>query len=383
MKNDHYYISCGGTGGHFYPGLSIARELKKQDKDVTLLLSGVNSLSQSQAAAVYGITSLVLPKMPSPGKNPLRWLQFLWGLAGGFLITLVRFLKKRPRSLFIMGSFASAPAAAAAFFLRVPLYLHDGNARIGKANRFLSRQAKLLCTAFPAVNAAACRCPVLCTGMPIRPELEEKRHISRKEAIDGLNQEYGKNLSQDLFTILIFGGSQGAATLNKTLPEALKKLSGKSFQVIHLTGKGKLAETEKIYENSSFKYLLLESSPRMELFLGSADLVFSRSGGSSVAELTLFGKSAVLIPVRAKASAASQPACPAPTTTASAVYSINSCVSFILFFENDIFNVVDFFGDLVVEFFQFLHFIARVHDRRMIAPAERFADKIEGEGNKN
>ena len=296
MKNDHYYISCGGTGGHFYPGLSIARELKKQGKDVTLLLSGVNSLSQSQAAAAYDINSLVLPKMPSPGKNPLRWLQFLWGLAGGFLITLVRFLKKRPRSLFIMGSFASAPAAAAAFFLRVPLYLHDGNARIGKANRFLSRQAKLLCTAFPAVNADACRCPVLCTGMPIRPELEEKRHISRKEAIAGLNYEYGSDLSAALFTILIFGGSQGAATLNKTLPEALKKLSGKSFQVIHLTGKGKLAETEKIYENSSFKYLLLESSPRMELFLGSADLVFSRSGGSSVAELTLFGKSAVLIP---------------------------------------------------------------------------------------
>lgn len=296
MKNHHYYISCGGTGGHFYPGLSIARELQKQNKSVTLLLSGVNSAAQSRTASSYGIDSLVLPKMPSPGKNPLRWCLFLLGLAGGFTVTFFRFLKKRPHSLFIMGSFASAPAAAAAFLLRVPLYLHDGNARIGKANRFLSRQAKLLCTAFPAVNADKCRCPVICTGMPIRPELEEKCRISREEAIKELNHEYQSTLAPALFTILIFGGSQGAATLNKTLPESLRSLEGKSFQVIHLTGKGKLAETEKIYENATFPKLLLESSPRMELFLGCADLVFSRSGGSSVAELALFGKNAVLIP---------------------------------------------------------------------------------------
>ena len=100
----------------------------------------------------------------------------------------------------------------------------------------------------------------------------------------------------NLFTVLIFGGSQGAATLNKNIPEALKNLKGKFFQVIHLTGKGKLAETEELYQTAEFPKLLLESSPRMELFLGSADLVFSRSGGSSVAELALFGKSAVLIP---------------------------------------------------------------------------------------
>ena len=296
MKQEHCYISCGGTGGHFYPGLSIARELQKQNKEVTLLLSGVNSASQSQIARSYGIRSLVLPKMPSPGKNPLRWLQFLLGLAGGFWKTFGRFLKERPKALFVMGSFASAPAAAAAFILRVPLYLHDGNARIGKANRMLSRQAKVLCTAFPAVNADKCRCPVICTGMPLRQELEEKSRITKEEAIADLNAEYQCALKADLFTVLIFGGSQGAATLNKNIPAALKNLKGPSFQVIHLTGKGKLAETEEIYRDTEFPKLLLESSPRMELFLGSADLVFSRSGGSSVAELALFGKSAVLIP---------------------------------------------------------------------------------------
>ena len=296
MSNRTVYISCGGTGGHFFPGLSIARELKKRNESVQLLLSGVNALPQSRQAAEQGIASVELPKMPSPGRNPVKLLLFLLGLAGGFFKTFFLFLFRRPRYLIIMGSFASAPAALAAFFLCVPVYLHDGNARIGKANRFLSRIAKFMGTAFPAVNGSSCRCPVICTGMPLRPELEEKRGISKSEALAALNREYNAQLKEELFTILIFGGSQGAATINNNLPHALNSLAGKVFQVIHLTGKGKLEETLKLYEKSSFPRLVLESSPLMELFLGSADLVFSRSGGSSVAELALFGKNAVLVP---------------------------------------------------------------------------------------
>ena len=296
MSKERVYISCGGTGGHFFPGLSIARELKERACDIRLLLSGVNSAVQSRQAAAYGIDSVVLPKMPSPGKNPLRLILFLLGLAGGFVKTFFLFLFRRPRYIIIMGSFASAPAALAAAVLFVPVFLHDGNARIGKANRFLSRLAKFMGTAFPAVNEKACRCKVLCTGMPVRPELEEKCQISKSEAIRELNKEYNSSLREDLYTILIFGGSQGAATFNGNLPDALNTLGEEKFQVLHLTGKGKLEETLKRYEKSSFPRLVMEGSPRMELFLGSADLVFSRSGGSSVAELALFGSNAVLIP---------------------------------------------------------------------------------------
>lgn len=296
MKQTTVYISCGGTGGHFFPGLSIARELKKREYKVKLLLSGVNAVSQSQQAANCGIEAVVLPKMPSPGKNPVKLLLFLLGLAGGFFKCFGLFIFRRPEYIVLMGSFASAPAALAAALLFVPVYLHDGNARIGKANRLLSPLARFLGTAFPAVNGSSCRCEVICTGMPLRSELEEKCRISKSEAIQQLNARYDGSLSEELCTILIFGGSQGAATFNKNLPLALNTLEEKNFQVIHLTGKGKLEETLKIYEKSSFPRLVLESSPHMELFLGSADLVFSRSGGSSVAELALFGKNAVLIP---------------------------------------------------------------------------------------
>ena len=100
----------------------------------------------------------------------------------------------------------------------------------------------------------------------------------------------------DVFTFLIFGGSQGAATFNRILPEALSTAGRSDFQVLHLTGKGKFEETRKLYEGCAFSRLVIDSSPLMELFLGSADTVFCRSGGSSVAELALFGRSAVLIP---------------------------------------------------------------------------------------
>ena len=296
MKKETVYISCGGTGGHFFPGLSIGRALKERGTAVKLLLSGVNSLRQSQEARMCGIEAEVLPRMPSPSKNIFRLLQFALGLAGGFFRTLALFIFHRPRYIIIMGSFASAPAALAAWLLFIPVFLHDGNARIGKANRFLSRRAGFLGTAFPAVNADTCRCEVICTGMPLRPELEEKCRISKAEAIAALKSEFNAPLEPDRYTLLIFGGSQGAATINDHLPEALNRLAEKDFQVIHLTGRGKLESTLELYEKSSFPRLVLESSSRMELFLGSADLVFSRAGGSSVAELALFGKNAVLIP---------------------------------------------------------------------------------------
>ena len=92
MKQEKVYISCGGTGGHFFPGLSIGCELKKRNVQVRLLLSGVNSRTQAQQAERCGIAAAVLPKMPSPGKNPFRLLQFLLGLAGGSIKTFFLFL---------------------------------------------------------------------------------------------------------------------------------------------------------------------------------------------------------------------------------------------------------------------------------------------------
>lgn len=293
MKLTCLAITCGGTGGHFYPGLSIARVFQRQDGEVLLLLSGVNSEKQREIAESYGVPAVVQPRMPSPKHAR----QFAAGLAGGVTGAYRELGKFRPQALLGMGSFASFPAIFAARLRGIPCFLHDGNARIGKANRLLSRQAKVLATAFPPVNGGTSKAKrTVVTGMPVRPELEAEAGISKEEAVAGLNRAFDAGLKPDLPTVLIFGGSQGASVFNRIAPEALRSLDAGRFQVLHLAGPDKLEETREAYRDAKFPLLLLPASEKMGLFLGAADLVLSRSGGSTVAELALFGKAAVLIP---------------------------------------------------------------------------------------
>ena len=286
-------ITCGGTGGHFYPGLSVARVLQKRGGKALLLLSGTNAARQKSIAASFGVPAVALPRMPSPrGIGTL--FEFGCGALGGYHAARRELRTLRPQALLGMGSFTSLPAILAARRSGIPVFLHDGNARVGKANRFFSRHAKLLATAFPTCNAEKCRGELLVTGMPLRPELEQAAGITRAEAIAGLNREFGVELDTAIPTLLIFGGSQGASIFNETVPKALRKLQEKTeFQVLHLAGPKKLAEVRDAYGDVVFPSLLLESSEKMELFLGAADLVFSRSGGSTVAELARFGKASV------------------------------------------------------------------------------------------
>lgn len=287
-------ISCGGTGGHFYPGLSVARKLNQLGGEAILLLSGVNSANQQKISESVQVKSYALPNMCHPLKNPIK---FLKGFFGGFIQARKILKENEIDAILGMGSFASLPPIFATKTLKLPLFLHDGNARIGKANRYLSFLAKKLWSAFDMVNSKSLHCPRECIGMPLRPEITDIERIGKSEAITSLNQMFKTELHTELPTLLIFGGSQGAEIFNVTLPKALQELAKVyKFQVLHLTGKNKLEYTQKLYNEVNFPYLLVESSENMELFYQSADLIFSRSGGSTVAEIAFFGKPSVLVP---------------------------------------------------------------------------------------
>ena len=292
-KLETLFITCGGTGGHFYPGLTIAKEFQNNGGKVHLLLSGVNAEKQAEIAADAGIKAEILPMMPHPFKNPLK---FISGVTGGIAKSVRLFKNQKPDALLGMGSFASIPAIVAAKFSGTPLFLHDGNARIGRANRMFSRFSRVLAVGYPPVNGDRAKCRTFETGMPVRQTLIEKLGISKSEAICELNSKFSANLDCETPTILVFGGSQGAAVFNQYFPEAFCNLAGYRFQVLHLTGKGKLEQTRKLYLESKFPYLAVESSEDMHLFLAAADVAVCRSGGSSLAELALFGLPAVLIP---------------------------------------------------------------------------------------
>jgi UDP-N-acetylglucosamine--N-acetylmuramyl-(pentapeptide) pyrophosphoryl-undecaprenol N-acetylglucosamine transferase len=287
-------ITCGGTGGHFYPGLSIAREFKKNGGEVLLVLSGKHAAEQADIAALNDIESIKLNASPIPRSLGTAY-KFIHDICSGIVTARSKFKDFKPDALLAMGSFASTPAVIGAIWLRIPLFLHDGNAKIGKANRFFSRWARLLGAGFPPVNRDKLCCPFVFTGMPVRTELLCDT-MTKNAALLRINQKFNAALNPLLPTLLIFGGSQGAEIFNHTLPEVLLAAGNGQFQVIHLTGQGKLESVNQDYQAASFPVLILPASNDMNLFYQAADVVFCRSGGSTIAELTLFGKYAFLVP---------------------------------------------------------------------------------------
>lgn len=295
---EYIVITCGGTGGHFYPGLSIARTQQSRGKKVLLLLSGKNSGEQKKIAEKFNIPCKTLPNMPSPSvKHPASCWKFLKGLFAGTAKAKAILKTEQPGAVLGMGSFAELPVIWAAKSLHLPIFLHDGNARIGKANRVLSRFAQVLATAFPAVNANTVHCKCVVSGMPIRPELKAE-NLSKAEAVNALNGKFKSTLESENFTVLLFGGSQGARKLNEVFGRAIRELAKKysNIQLIHLTGAGEFEAVSKFHADTGCPVLLLPSLAEMHWAFQAADLVISRSGGSTVAELNAFGKYAVVVP---------------------------------------------------------------------------------------
>ena len=295
MKLERLAISCGGTGGHFYPGLAVARKFKENGGNVLLLIGGKNAPAQSRIADSYGIENIQIPASP-PSLRPMGFLRFFRNFLTGKKMVKKAFLQHKTQALLCMGSFASLPPAFAAKSLAIPLFLHDGNARLGKANKFLSRYAKALALSFPSPDAAKCHCPAIFTGMPLRKELKENISLSKEKAIDFINEKYGSAFTHTDPILLAFGGSLGAASLNKAVLQLLTLPGAEKLQFIHLAGKGKVQALEEAYASFKGKKLLLESSDVMHFLYPAADLIICRAGGSTVAESACFGKYTFLVP---------------------------------------------------------------------------------------
>ena len=290
MDNFSMIISCGGTGGHFYPGLSIARECLKQDIKVRLYVAGHHSESQKKHAANLNIEADIGKAIRLPGqkwKLPFFAIVFAWTT----FTSVLYLLKHRPKAVLVMGSFASVPLGLAAAMTFTPLFLHEGNTVVGRANRLLSKWAKILFLSFPAINIRKIKCRTEEVGMPIRPEIENCEEVSQKECKKKLG------LDPDKLLLLVFGGSQGAMKINKALYECLDKTS-KDFQLLHLTGQEDNSEFIQKAEASGIQHSILKGSQEMQDCLRAADLIICRAGASSLAEIAFFGKAALFIPLK-------------------------------------------------------------------------------------
>lgn len=280
-------LAAGGTGGHFYPGYVLGRALRERGFEPLYLVR-----EDDPACKVLAQDALPFVEVPLrglPRRPTLDLLRFFWRL-GRSLALVGRVVEDfSPDVLIGMGGYLTFPAAFAAWRRRVPVILHESNAILGLANKASLPFASRLALGLPFERTPGA--PFLLSGTPVRPALW---NLPDPEAA-----RRGFGLEPATATVLIFGGSQGARTLNHVLPQALRLLAsrgGAAFQVLHLPGAKEADGVQKAYDGAPFKAKVLGYLHEMEQGYAAADLVICRSGASTLAELAATRRAALLIP---------------------------------------------------------------------------------------
>ena len=290
----HIAIASGGTGGHFYPTLAIAEAALESGHGITLFVAGHHADDQLAIARERGFTAVKLPAVRLPRSAtaaaafPFR---FTWSLlrAGRALGRI------RPDVVLGMGSFASIPLGLSAVLRRVPLVLHEGNSLMGRANRILSRWARVAATSLPLAENHRPRCPTVRTGMPLRKALLRAAETKEPPAPE-LYAAFG--LAPGTPTVLVFGGSQGARVLNRVVPPAFLELAEKhpGLRIVHQSGVAEYAAVRAAYEAAGDRAEVVDFINDIGARYAAADLVIARAGALTLAELTALGKPAILVP---------------------------------------------------------------------------------------
>lgn len=299
----------GATGGHVFPLIAIAKKLEELGRQksikVELALFGSGRyLRQAAAEADLPFKSVMSGKKrryASVGnfidvlKLPFGMIQALWHL-----------LWFMPDVAFTKGGHASVPPSLAAWFYRIPLYIHESDSVPGEANLFLSRFAVKIFTSFESANAVFAGKNVELTGNVIRPELAGG---DRNKAISHFKFDTLRK------TILVLGGSQGAQALNNIVVNSIVPLT-EAFQVIHQTGQdnfrevsGKVSRIVKEGQGSygdivqaRYRAHSFLSTEELTLAFAAADIVVSRAGATTLSEIAYTGKPAIVVPLKTAAS---------------------------------------------------------------------------------
>lgn len=278
-------IVAGGTGGHVFPALAVAKQLIEDGVSVEWL--GTNRGLEGEVCSRENIPFHVVSVSGLRNKSWVRFLIAPFQLMFALLHSMIIILKFHPTAVLAMGGYVSGPAGIAAWLLRKRLVLHEQNSVMGATNRILSRFADKILTGFPRVMGLPKKVSskTLYVGNPVRDEL-----LTIAAPADRF-----KNREEGSLHLLVMGGSQGAVAFNHIIPEALSTLSA-TVNVLHIAGRGKVEQAKQAYDQ-------YQSKARIEPFLHDmraayewADLMICRAGALSIAEITAVGVPAILVP---------------------------------------------------------------------------------------
>ncbi len=275
-------IMAGGTGGHIYPALAVGTELRA--RGVNVYWMGVRSGLEDRLARGAGFEFDAIRIKGLWGKGPIRWMTLPLWLTVSLLQSFGIILKRRPDVLLGMGGYVCGPGGLAASLLRRPLIIHESNAVAGLTNRLLAVLAARVLSGVPESDLGP---KARYTGTPVRAEI-----VAAAKA----KPDFDASIA-DRLNLLVIGGSQGAAALNKAVPQALKKLPREQCpNVMHQTGRKGTDPVRADYEESRIEAQVIEYVEDMPGAYSWADIVVARAGAMTIAELSTMGLAAILVP---------------------------------------------------------------------------------------
>ncbi len=285
MKSHKALIMAGGTGGHVFPGLAVALQLKSLGWRIDWL--GTSDKMEANLVPKYNIPIHFIKISGARGKSFIAKLLIPFKLIFALMQSVAVIKKLEPNVVIGMGGYASGPGALAAKLLGVPIVIHEQNAVFGMTNKYLSKFAKLVLTGFDL------------TGQTKALGIDNKTHFIGNPIRPEFNQILLKQNGFDTGSVnlLIVGGSLGALALNQILPQVLMNLKTQSqIRIYHQTGKGKLGAVKEAYKT--------HRNVRVEEFIDDmpsaiewADIVICRAGALTVAEVSASGRVGVFVPL--------------------------------------------------------------------------------------
>ncbi|KJJ85805.1 N-acetylglucosaminyltransferase, MurG [Candidatus Omnitrophus magneticus] len=294
MKNKKHirvFLAAGGSGGHIFPAIALSRELDNKGLDVNFI-SSKRQLDRTLLSA-YKDKSFFLSINPMPYNfNPVKWVVFFCKIFWDIMFALFLIVRFRPNVFVGFGGYSTGAASLGAKLLGIPILIHEQNSETGRANKILSRVAKVIAVSFKdsieLIPKKSAR--VVYTGNPIRNIMSFN---NKKEARSLLG------LNSDKYTILIIGGSQGSTFLNRTalaMAKVLNETKQGEIQFIHLTGIKDYESVLESYAENNISAKVFPFLNNIEYAYSACDIAISRSGAAVIFELALYGKPMILVP---------------------------------------------------------------------------------------
>ncbi|WHY02292.1 undecaprenyldiphospho-muramoylpentapeptide beta-N-acetylglucosaminyltransferase [Neobacillus sp. DY30] len=282
-------VSGGGTGGHIYPALALIREIQKENKNAEFLYIGTKN----------GLESTIVPREKIPFKS-IHITGFKRKLSLDNIKTVLRFLKGardskkmlkefKPDIVIGTGGYVCGPVVYAAAKLRIPTIVHEQNSVPGLTNKFLSRYVDKIAICFEEAKEYFPKDKVVFTGNPRASEVNGK---------DGIRGRLSAGLSTTMPAVLIFGGSRGARPINDAVVKALSEFGEKPYQVLYVTGDVHFKDVQNEVElvGNPKNVVIKPFIHNMPEVLSGIDLVVSRAGATTLAEITSLGIPSILVP---------------------------------------------------------------------------------------